>query len=114
MGVGNPMYHGFPDADALAAMLQPVRVAFLQSLEEHLPVFEEIAGIPPSLWDDAAIADIAHRAHKITGVAATLGYTQLGRLATRLEDDLRQRRHEGDLSEAVERMTREMRAVLAG
>lgn len=104
----------FPNADSLAAMLRPVRIAFLETLADHIVAFDEIAGLPLELWSDEGIEDIARRAHKIAGVAGTLGYTQLGYLAASLEEDLRQRKHMGRLAEMLERTIHEMRAALDG
>lgn len=109
--------HGFggaasPGADAFAAMLAPVKDAFLVSLHDHIVAFEAFPEVSEAPQADAAKQDLAHRAHKIAGVAATLNYRRLGQLAANLEAELSADSNSGEVRETIGQLTCEIKAAL--
>ncbi|NPD20296.1 Hpt domain-containing protein [Alterinioella nitratireducens] len=73
--------------DTMSKALQAVRDRFLFDLDQRICEFEDLkaqilAGSDPA----TAIRAAAMSAHKIRGVAATLGLSQLGDLAGAVED----------------------------
>lgn len=78
----------FSQSDVFANMLYPVKVAFLKTLPAHVAAFEGFLNLSDSEDPEAALSDLAARAHKITGVAETLSFRELGRLAAHFETQM--------------------------
>ncbi|MCO6384634.1 MAG: Hpt domain-containing protein [Vannielia sp.] len=95
-------------ANSFAAMLAPVRVAFLKSLPEHICFFEEYRDAEAGAKRDDMEQQLARRAHRIVGVAQTLSYGRLGRLASRLEYALTDGNAEADVPPLVTEVIEEM------
>lgn len=74
--------------DAIETMFGPIRVRFRQSLNGHVAAIGQIIEGRSGLSAREALQDIATRAHKISGVAATLGYDDIGRSATAVENSI--------------------------
>jgi len=66
----------------------PVREKFRAGFENHILAFEalktEIEGQQP----ERGLAQIAARAHKIAGVAGTLGFARIGAIASSLDQTI--------------------------
>lgn len=78
-------------AEAIAPALAAVQARFRDRIVERVLEFEGLmqdveAGRSPAL----ALVSIADLAHKIVGVAATLGYPRAGDLAAEVEQRIRQ------------------------
>lgn len=82
--------------------LERARALFESRLEEQILCIEQCrrdvaAGHAP----DRALSEIAAQAHKIAGVAGTVGHTQLGELSATVETLIGQARNEGLAEEAI-------------
>jgi HPt (histidine-containing phosphotransfer) domain-containing protein len=71
---------------SLATTLEPARILFCGLILDRILAFEAFRKQAASDQDaDRALDDIAGLAHKISGVAASLGYGKAGELAAALE-----------------------------
>ncbi|MGR3793464.1 hypothetical protein [Vannielia sp. SX4] len=99
-------------AKAFAAMLAPVRSAFLASLPDHIAAFEEFCELECDEDRLELAGGLARRAHRIFGVAETLSFPKLGRSALDLEIKLGARTEIGALDGLVTNFVSEMRQAL--
>tara|TARA_R110002096_G_scaffold398189_5_gene594262 strand:- start:1851 stop:2201 length:351 start_codon:yes stop_codon:yes gene_type:complete len=76
------------ESEAFEAMFGPIRARFRLSMAEHVAHIERILQGGAGLGAPRALEDVAVRAHKISGVAATLGFDGIGRSATTVENGI--------------------------
>jgi HPt (histidine-containing phosphotransfer) domain-containing protein len=70
----------------IAPSLVNIRKRFCEMAVDRILAFESMKmAIAANRQPEQALAEIANLAHKITGVAATLGYPQTGQLAADVE-----------------------------
>lgn len=72
--------------DSIALKIQELRPRFLALMSERLDRFEEIRDQLEGVQDPTALLDeIRFGAHRMVGLAATLGFVDLGTLSQRAE-----------------------------
>lgn len=95
-------------------VLMPIRQRFLSMLEDYtiqISILHEDAEDPAELAE--AMADIGSIAHRVAGVAATLGYEPLGVVASRLDQQLVAGRQRGSCTlEENDHLIRLFRAAI--
>lgn len=75
-----------PPQEQIDRMLADLRSRFLDTVEARILEFEAIGRmVGRDLAPARALARVRHEIHKISGVAASLGFADLGRLAAALE-----------------------------
>ncbi|NUB44826.1 Hpt domain-containing protein [Fertoebacter nigrum] len=87
MKTGLPQNAPAPGANpAYLAALEPVRRRFIETTEARILEIEALRlDVEAGRDAEAAARQIARIAHKISGVAATLGFAQVGALAAQVE-----------------------------
>ena len=68
--------------------MAPVRALFASRFESEILAFESLRQEIGQSQSAAALRELALRIHKIAGVAGTLGYTEIGASAMRLEKSI--------------------------
>jgi len=76
------------ESETFEAMFGPIRARFRQSMVAHVEAMERATDQGEGLRTPGALEAVAARAHKISGVAATLGYVEIGRSATAVETSI--------------------------
>ena len=74
-------FHDLPQEADIAARLAPIRAHFLGTLTPRRDRLAAFCAEPVALPDPALVRQLQEDAHKVRGVALTLGFDGLGRRA---------------------------------
>jgi len=74
-------FHDLPQEADIAARLAPIRAHFLGTLGPRRDRLAAFCAEPAALPEPSLIRQLQEDAHKIRGVALTLGFDSLGRMA---------------------------------
>jgi len=78
-----------PAQNMLQVKLEAIRVKFIDLLEDRLDELENLRDqIDIETQRQSVLRKIQFIAHKIAGTAGTLGYSEIGQLASRTEDTI--------------------------
>lgn len=74
-------FHDLPQQADIAARLAPIRAHFIGTLGQRRDRFAAFCAEPVALPDPSIVRQLQEDAHKVRGVALTLGFDALGRTA---------------------------------
>lgn len=74
-------FHDLPQQADIAARLAPIRAHFIGTLAPRRDRLAAFCAEPVALPDPAEVRQLQEDAHKVRGVALTLGFDTLGRAA---------------------------------
>ncbi len=113
MNMHDPVTRIQTQPDSVEAVLVPIRAKFRHALVDHIGAFEALLAGNTSDDPTATLQDIAARSHKMAGVAATLGFSELGKVARKLEATILGSASEEDPHVLAEALLAEMRTAAA-
>lgn len=105
LGINRPNGQRGASEPAMDATLQKIRLRFIETVLERLLKFEELKQIFNSDPENITpLSELGALAHKIAGVAETLGFGDIGRLAASIDSEITRRLNSGVPAIAVWQM----------